>query len=446
MFAKIHPKVSRMKMYSDRRCASSPFSYSRHLQLFFLGIFLALVNTYQQFRYVVVLTLDDKNDENGIRHTTFDEISLYNDQESPLVQGAGENRYLLYYSHSGFTNQVISMETAAYLALATNRTLVLPPVLPHGTSEDDLVFSAFESRTAGSKCRPYDFYHKYIKTVQDDVQKASDPEILFPSLMELFDFNELTQKTGLNVVDMREFAKDSKNTNFTHWCTGAPNEIEKKMVPGCGKSEKLSFTDLVPQFQHTCGLDQRVAVIGSAFVIPAPEGVKKGLLGFKDMLTPSRNFLSLLNQIHSRLPADYAGVHIRFKDNLVVDTCDDPDVKEAYELVFRDLVKQKAAYKGHVLIGNCNRAALRCFHYHAQGRYTASTINDIIDNDEALQRMVDEIKLEKSTIYLLLDQILIALAEKVALRNVATTAGTFRSRIMLWHNRRDTILEKMHMV
>jgi len=43
------------------------------------------------------------------------------------------NRYLLFYSHSGFSNQLIGMERVAYLALATNRTLVLPPVVPHKT-------------------------------------------------------------------------------------------------------------------------------------------------------------------------------------------------------------------------------------------------------------------------------------------------------------------------
>ena len=40
-------------------------------------------------------------------------------------------QYLLYFSHSGFSNQLRGLQGAVRLALVTNRTLVLPPPLYH---------------------------------------------------------------------------------------------------------------------------------------------------------------------------------------------------------------------------------------------------------------------------------------------------------------------------
>jgi hypothetical protein len=349
-------------------------------------------------------------------------------------------------------------------------------------------------------------YQEFITTVQQDVHHVhtsasdSDPNTVpsFPSFQELFDFHDIFQKTGLRVIDTQEFAKDPqhRNTgtrstgretgtnNAQIWCKGEKSstpdddghEMEQIMVPQCHKSHHLSFPDLVTQFQNTCGSDRQIAVIGSAFVMlrkseinrdpthPIAKLTKPISLYFQHNLIPTRKVLSLLHQIHSKLPEGYKGVHIRFRDWLVVDDCDDPLVKEVYQQVFQDLVGQQQHQQqknatstktnptthAHVLIGNGNRAALTCFRHHAHAhaqetgyQYHASTMNDVIDSDETLQKMVDEIKSEKSTIYLLLDQILIALAETIAFGKVDTTAGTFHSKIKLWHRRRDVILEQM---
>jgi hypothetical protein len=149
------------------------------------------------------------------------------------------NRYLLFYSHSGFSNQLIGMERVAYLALATNRTLVLPPVVPHKTSKNSQhSFPDFTFRTSGIGCSSFDKYHGFVEMVKDDVKKARDPKLPFPSFTDLFDFKEF-KKAGLKVVDMTEFAKHEENTRFSRWCKGPENEIEKMMIPYCDKGDKL---------------------------------------------------------------------------------------------------------------------------------------------------------------------------------------------------------------
>ena len=188
-----------------------------------------------------------------------------------------------------------------------------------------------------------------------------------------------------------------------------------------------------------------MAVIGASYVMPRadPNEIPSGLevhQTFRNM-NPSRKMLSLVREVHSRLPTGYAGVHIRSKDGLVINDCDDPTIKKSYEKVMIGLKENAVPTGSHVLIGNGNRAALLCFNRHAQGLYTASTINSVIDSDESLRKMVDKIKSENSTIYLLLDQILIGVAEKVVLTHAGSTASTFHSKIRHWHGRREMILQ-----
>jgi len=364
---------------------------------------------------------------------------IYDQSHSTSV---AKERFLLYYSHSGLTNQLMAIERAAKFAFATNRTLVLPPLLPHGTSNYSNYFSVFKPRTAGNKCQPYERYEKYIDIVRTDVEAASDSKIKFPSFLELFDFDDFSQKNGMKVIDMREFAKDPNKSDPTLWCTGGRHKIKTKMNPSCDGTNKTSFSDLVPQFQDACNSNQTVAVIGSAFVMPYPESLKRSSFS----ILPSQKFLSVIKKLHSRLPQNYTGVHIRFKDGLKIYNCDKPSVKEAYANILIDLKEQNVPSKGHIFIGNGNRLALECFNHHAKELYTASTVNDIIGSDKALKRAVDEIETEKGAIYIMLDQILIALAEKVSFQKIQTTAGTFQMRISHLHKVRDLLLNKMHAV
>ncbi|KAL9183055.1 hypothetical protein ACHAXT_004842 [Thalassiosira profunda] len=82
-------------------------------------------------------------------------------------------------------------------ALATNRTLVLPPVLPHLTFRTKrLRFSQYKARAAGNQCGPYDAYQKFVKRVYTDAKAARDESTPFPSFLELFDFDDIESKTG----------------------------------------------------------------------------------------------------------------------------------------------------------------------------------------------------------------------------------------------------------
>ena len=371
-------------------------------------------------------------------------------------------KYLLYYSHSGFSNQLLAMDGAAQLAVATNRTLVLPPVFPHVTFQEDLLYPEFPYLTAGTwtKCEPYRRYDEFIDRIELDVQKASSPKISFPSFKELFAFDDIFIKTGLQVIDMKDFAKVVENTNVRSWCSGRGNNtMRNMMVPQCKESDGLEFTELIPKFENICN-GKKIAAIGSAYVIPKPKWdssrqVQTTFHYFREKLTPSEKIMQLLKEIHSRLPDNYYGVAIRFRDRLKVNDCDSKVIRESFQRVLHSFSTKKknngkngpvfsANSTHHILIGDGNKAALKCLRYHTQGEYTVSTVRDIVHGDEALKSMVDKIKSEKSTIYTLLDQILIALAEEVAFEKVGhNIVSTFHERIKLWRKQKNRILGKM---
>ena len=404
--------------------------------------------------------------KNAVRNSSgySDETSVDDKQE----------RYLLYYTHSGFGNQFIGIERAAKLALATKRTLVLPPVLPHSSFDTNhLLFPAYTPRPAGASCGPYNNYNKFLQVVETDVQKASNPNIKYPSFMELFGFNNVINRTGLHVVDMKEFAQNPANTNTTSWCKG--KNMENVMVPLCRKSKQMPFTGIVSQFQNMCGADRRVAVIGSAFVTK-PAGKELGDLNVFDALSnyflyellPSQNMMSLLQRVHSTLPLHYTGVAIRFGDYFKFQNCDEPMVKQAYEAVFLNLTakstamlsstKEKSvagrqpsnAIEHFVLLSSGHKDTMRCFRHYANKqenhRFDASTVHDVIQQHEDIQALVRSYAnfSELDTIYLLLDQILIGMADQIILQRIQEHSHTFHDRIKIWHRNRESLLAKMN--
>ena len=80
------------------------------------------------------------------------------------------DQYLLCFSHSGFSNQLQGLQGAARLALATNSTLVLPPLLPHSsTDKKTLSYPLFRARAAGNNCKAWRAYSDFQESVHQDV-------------------------------------------------------------------------------------------------------------------------------------------------------------------------------------------------------------------------------------------------------------------------------------
>ena len=74
-------------------------------------------------------------------------------------------RYLIYMNNSGFSNQLVAIHNAAFLALATGRILVLPSVLPQAMNGNyqRLPSMGYKARSIGNKCLPYERYRRFVR-------------------------------------------------------------------------------------------------------------------------------------------------------------------------------------------------------------------------------------------------------------------------------------------
>ena len=244
------------------------------------------------------------------------------------------------------------------------------------------------------------------------------------------------------------------------WCSSEHNaknregyeKWEDVFAPGCEGKKQGTFSQLGPFLEKACGWS-RVAVIGSALLMPRPnmtsaspftrsekmDEVQRYLFG----ATPSSKMLKLLAEIHSHLPEGYAAVHIRFGDLLLIDDCDDEIVKGAYDIVLSGLEEKKVKHGTHVLIGNGNKEAKRCFEHHARGRYTVSTINDVISAHADIQHLVDGFHLDISHVFMFVDLVLLSVADNVVFAHAGVNANTFQLQIKRRHKIRKILKEKM---
>ena len=381
-------------------------------------------------------------------------LSLLNlkltDQAPVSIESAEEHmvklqkeKYLLYWSHSGFSNQLIALENAAHLAYATKRTLVLPPVLPHHTFKQRLKYEKYKAVRGARHCDKERRLYNFTKLANEFHE--------FPSYEALFNFDSVTKETnGLQVIDMQRFSrlKDVYFTNFSNWCVDIYNEKSCMYV----KTSSLFF-DIANTIKNKCS-EIQIAAIGSAYLIRPTNAIRKWSF---NQLKMSTAMLILLNAIYKKLPENYTGVHIRIHDSAKCKpqkTCEEKCNEERMKNAFLDLMKDIDFLHNtpHVLLGYGNEVVKNCFQYFAKGKYVATTVYDIVENDEELLYMLESIGSEKETIYLLLDQILIAIAENVRMKfaenpdNPQIKASTYQRRIKTLHNRRYEILAQINSI
>ncbi|KAG7372972.1 hypothetical protein IV203_033696 [Nitzschia inconspicua] len=109
--------------------------------------------------------------------------------------------------HAGYSNQVNGLQRAAQLAYKLNRTLILPPVLPH-TQKDKQLFPNWGPSMGKIQCNA----HREYRWLQDqalnqaDLARQKEGKLArFPSFHSIMDFEALYNSTCLRVIDLDEF-------------------------------------------------------------------------------------------------------------------------------------------------------------------------------------------------------------------------------------------------
>eukprot|EP00978_Attheya_sp_CCMP212_P025701 scaffold83182_cov58-Attheya_sp.AAC.1 len=196
-------------------------------------------------------------------------------EDTTIIRPTTLSRYLVYFSHSGFANQIVGLRNAAILAYSTNRTLVLQPLLPHTPKDTPKIFKNYKSQAAGPRCKPYKHDAKFIEIVKRGAADAAGDGQLFPSFSELVDFDEIEKRSGIHFVDLPDFMNE-KNHSTKFWHEGNRRKVEYDGE--CTLNYTRTYPDMVKVFEDNFSTDPTIAVIGSAFIINnKPEN-----LGFSD--------------------------------------------------------------------------------------------------------------------------------------------------------------------
>lgn len=295
------------------------------------------------------------------------------------------------------------------------------------------------------QCDKERWIHYYLKLANELVD--------FPSFKALFNFDSISKKTnGLKVIDMQEFSRleHVNATDFSKWCLDIHEEDSTCNYP---KSPSIYF-EVLNALGKKCR-ETQIAALGSGFQIRAPPNATKianfnEINSYFDQIELSNDMLKLLHSIYNKLPQNYNGAHMRINDRAVCepkDTCEETCNEEETKSAFVDFIKDIDSTKNtsHVLLGYGNDVVVKCFEYFAKEKYNITTVYDTVENDPQLFQMLDEIRSEKDTVYLLLDQILIGIAENVNMKvNFGRKfSSTYQGKIKEWNNRRHDILASM---
>ncbi|CAG8481465.1 14449_t:CDS:1 [Ambispora leptoticha] len=96
-----------------------------------LGLFFLISYSYEPVTGYVDKILDKTAGNATLNNTSFEDLTIYSGPQVNYssIEEEYQEKFLTYLPHSGFHNQRISLENAIFLAWATNRTLVIPPII-----------------------------------------------------------------------------------------------------------------------------------------------------------------------------------------------------------------------------------------------------------------------------------------------------------------------------
>ncbi|KAG7340356.1 GDP-fucose protein O-fucosyltransferase [Nitzschia inconspicua] len=465
----------------------------------------------RQSLYAQQLESDDihSSKENTKMDGTVPTKRIASKTESPNSFIPPNPAFLLYYNHAGYSNQVSGLQRAAQLAYKLNRTLIVPPVLPHA-QEDNELFPNWESAVGRIQCDAHLEYEWLQDQARRQARLARQKEgklARFPSFHSIMDFEALYNSTGLRVIDLDEFMQKTHkrsapkmpllfykshnttlhavcNANIDRNVTNYVNARECQMNPPHTYPELVEHIQQEMAKQHgTLKLhkgrsymrDCRVVNIGSGFTLRNSFGkdpMAKAFTAFFDnypLVEPWNRILKTLLKKTQQFSNDFIGVHVRTFD--LKRNCEDSTTlyDNAAEQVLQRLTNHSSAATENdnssklVIIGRANKYSKKCLKQSLEQKLfensknktegnentlpsmpTVVTVNDLIDeheDKEKLEKWIDSIPMEVSTRYLVLDQLVLAMASNLVMQSAF--GSTFQGIVVNRQKHRQENLEAL---
>ena len=271
-----------------------------------------------------------------------------------------QRKFLYYYSHSGFGNQLLGLLRAAQLAHATHRVLILPPVLPFNGNANDKVekFLQWPARGVGKLCKAVQHYAQQSELAIQDVSRVLQQQQqqqqhqnlmaasnnnnytnldyyeFFPSYQQFMDITAENLPLGLEMMDLPEFIRSPWYIPTEQWCHGSIHAITlTRGKKGKCRVEYGAYEEFLQALKNQLdpqgtrhNQNCQVLVMGSAFALQHNSSKSNVLLSSTLLLlhdfvmgfVPPRHnhFLEIVQRLYQKLPQDYIGVHVRVGDEI----------------------------------------------------------------------------------------------------------------------------------
>lgn len=348
------------------------------------------------------------------------------------IANVENQKYLFYYSHSGFSNQLKGLARAAQLAHSTNRTLILPPILPHKGD-------GAGARSAGSGCMPYNNSGYHIRIAKLDATKCLGvpKNTKHVKFSEIIDLSKLSQTTNVSFVDLCEFVEKEPVLTLQYFHQESP--VQKIDLDGqCTIQHRRPYSKMVNHFQSIFS-NSTVAIIPSAFRVRATNSQSKAFKRNFLVYPPSFNLLAAIHSVRARLPPDYIGLHMRYEDEYNFE-CSSEKKTEVLDMIQHEnlamMEKDETNGTSSVFIASSSQKAVTCYKQFLRDAGSRTfCLNDVVEKDSAV---LASIKAPLGTIYLVLDQIMVSLGNRVVLHS-KMGGSTFQDVIKEWNTERSEL-------
>ena len=353
-------------------------------------------------------------------------------KELELERSSSSKRYLYYYNNNGWSNQVIGLANAAQLAYSTNRTLILPPVLSHTTTN-----TLGNAREMFARCRySYKKSNQHIMNAKMDVNQCNNNHVKFS---EIIDMTKLSAMINVTLIDLCDFVKEQPAlaSKYFQW------NVEKQdtlidLVGKCTIRRKRSYPEMIDYFQSIFA-EETVAIITSTFIlVNTDEKFKRKVMGYE----PSPNLLKLMRVLRKSLSTNYVGVHLRYDDFLSFE-CDShsENKKEILDMILREEPAMRrysntsaTTTLPNVFIASNSQEAVKCYKdYLNEHGYQTVHLNDLLEEQKSVIDLLPQIKAPSSVRNLVLDQNVVSMGKKIVLVNRSRFGSTFHLIITIRH-------------
>ncbi|KAL7474951.1 hypothetical protein ACHAW6_000891 [Cyclotella cf. meneghiniana] len=359
------------------------------------------------------------------------EKDLRTDSPGVHLEKGDNNRkpkYLYYYTHSGFANQLIGLAQATQLAHYTNRTLILPPILAHNV------------RMAGSRCTPYQQSANFIRIAQDDAKKCMSSPEKHQKFSEIMDVSRISRATGTQFIDLKDFIGQEPELTLEYFFRDEPSLHLIDLDGRCTLNHTRPYPNLVEYFQSMYS-NKSVAIIPSAYKINCRD-TQSHFFQEQILAYPLSDQLStLLQKLRdggpSALRDAYIGVHARYGDNYNFN-CSSESKQDLLDLIQHETSlsdEHKKNTTPSVYFASSSPTAVTCYtqHLNEVGIPTYSLADFLAGAPDVIRSTVN---VQENVLFPVLDQIMVAHGKYLAFLQTTETKkiSTYQDAIKMRHN------------